>query len=111
MQSPQGPPGDGQAVVPHVPLSHVPVQHSPFVMQAAPSILHCVPQTPDGPHDPLQQSTGDMHGVPSGWQASWHVPPIQVPVQQFDPIAHIPPRGVHVPQFAPQRLSASWTQI
>lgn len=52
-----------------------------------------------------------MQGVPSGWQASWQVPPMHVPLQQFCPVAHIPPLLVQDPQFAPQRLSASWTQI
>ena len=66
MQSPHGPPGDGHVIPPQVPASHVPVQHSLSSMQLSPSILHCAPQRPDGPQDPLQQLIGDMHGVPSG---------------------------------------------
>lgn len=40
MQSPQGPPGEGHVIPPHVPFVHVPEQHSAPVMQKSPSGLH-----------------------------------------------------------------------
>jgi hypothetical protein len=109
-QLPHVEPSDGHICMPHVPPLHVPVQHSAPVMHALPSCLHCVPQLPCA-QTPLQQSWKFMHGPPSGWQASWQTPPTHVPEQQFAPVAHIAPFGEHWPQFAPQRLCDSCTQI
>jgi hypothetical protein len=80
-------------------------------MHVAPSGLHWVMHVPCA-QTPLQHSLKFMHEPPFGWQGGAQMPPEQFPEQQFGPLAHIWPFGTHIiPQFAPQRFTASCTQI
>jgi hypothetical protein len=80
-------------------------------MQLAPFGLHCLMHVPCA-QTPLQQSPKFMHPPPFGVHGGEHTPPLQLPEQQFGPLAHMPPFWTHIiPQFAPQRFVASWTQM
>jgi hypothetical protein len=80
-------------------------------MHVAPFGLHWLTHVPCA-QTPLQQSEKFAHPLPFGAQGGEQTPALQLPEQQFGPLAHMPPSWMHViPQFAPQRFVASWTQM
>ena len=96
----------------HVPLPHLPPQHSPSVAHAALSAMHCLAAHFPAMHDSLQQSVFAAHGASGAPHVdvdSPHLPAAtsQLLVQHSALPVQPSPTGLHVPLVVDASMSSA----